>query len=124
MSKRNISMTVVNASSRSINGTAWHTSGDGGDNIPSPEPALAVVNLESFGTTDAASRDDIVVRNDHDDYWYWEPTDAPGATRCRKNCKASTIGACLVITDDLLVVVTSDNGVATQPLSTAAAAAS
>jgi hypothetical protein len=115
-------MTVVNASSNLIIGAAWHTSGDGGNEILSPDPAL-VVTLVPFGTTDAASRDDIVVRNDHDDYWYWEPKDVP-PTKCRKNCKASTIGACLVITDDLLVVVTSDNGVATQPLSTAAAAAS
>jgi hypothetical protein len=109
MSQREITMTVVNASSKTIDGTAWHASGSGTGRILSPNPALPV-NLPSFGVTDAVAPNDIEVRSDHDDYWFWQPTGAAGPVECAKNCKAATVGVCLVITDIQLVVVTSDNG--------------
>jgi hypothetical protein len=114
MSQRTISMTVVNASSKTIKGTAYHWSGDGSGHISSPTPALAV-NLSPFGTVDDASND-ILVRSGHDDYWFWSPTGSDNPVECAKNCKASTVGVCLIVTDDQLVVVTSDNGVATAGL--------
>jgi hypothetical protein len=121
MSKRMVSMSVVNASSTTINGTAWHASGSGSGRIVSP---VLQVSLPSFGTTDDVSKDDIPVRNDHDDYWFWQPTGAAGPVECAKNCKAATVGACLVVTDIQLVVVTSDNGVATADFAGATSAAS
>jgi hypothetical protein len=69
MSQRFVSMTVVNASTNTIIGTAG-------------------IRVET-----------AVVRSDHDDYWYWQPQGSPGAVKCPKNCKASTVVACLVITD-------------------------
>jgi len=116
MSQRTINMTVVNASSNTITGTAYHWSGDGSNHIPSPTPALPV-NLPPFGTGNDYSGE-ILVRSDHDDYWFWQPQGAAGPVMCQKNCKGSTVGVCLIINDNLLVVVTSDNGVATQNLPT------
>jgi len=122
MSQRTISMTVVNASGSPINGTAYHWSGDGSNHIASPSPALAV-NLAPFGPTDAVASNDIEVRSNHDDYWFWQPQNADGPIRCRKNCDGGTVGVCLVVTDTELVVVTSNNGVATQNLPASQAAA-
>jgi hypothetical protein len=85
MSKRMVSMSVVNASSTTINGTAWHASGSGSGRIVSP---VLQVSLPSFGTTDDVSKDDIPVRNDHDDYWFWQPTGAAGPRRVREELQS------------------------------------
>ncbi len=110
MAQRTGQMLVVNASSQSITGTAWHRSGDGSNAISSPQPPLQV-NLPSFAANNLPYSNQIQIRSDHDDYWLWQPQNSTKQYQVKQNLKASSVGACLVITDSVVVVVTSDNGV-------------
>jgi hypothetical protein len=110
-------MAVVNGSSQPINGKAWHVSGSGGGSISTPDGGIGV-SLRFYTTTPVY---EITVRSDHDDYWFWQPTNGQ-PTMVKKNLTADCIGAILVVADDEIVVVTSDNGSASASLSQAAAA--
>jgi hypothetical protein len=116
MAQTTATMTVVNASSNDIIGSAFHWSGDGSDHIASPTPALAVSLIPSGMSTTAT----VQVRSNHDDYWFWQPQSSSNPVRLQQNLDGSP-NACLLITDDLFVVVTSSNGTAQTSLPKVAA---
>lgn len=115
MSQYRAQMTVINASSQPISGTATYSSGDGPNKMSQSVP---VTNLAPFTAVSPVA---ITARNNHDDYWYWGPDSSTPPVRERKNLDRSA-GAVLVISDNLLVVVTSDNGVDKKQLPKTAAA--
>jgi hypothetical protein len=118
MSQYNASMIVVNATANTITGTAQHWSGDGSGHLSSPVPALTIT-LPPFSASNPVQ---IVCRNDHSDYWIWTP--ATGVSiQAQKNLDQSA-GGVMLVTDNLLVVVTSANGVGQNQLTAGAAGAS
>jgi len=68
---------------------------------------VSINDLPSFTTAGPFA---IESRNHHEDYWLWEPT-CGAPTKLKKNLD-KILGACVVITDNSLVVATSENGVA------------
>ena len=110
-----IVMNVVNASSQSISGTVTHSSGAGTGQQSDP---ITVSNLSPYTSTGTAP---LTVRPNHDDYWLWQPSGSQNAVRVQQNIDKST-GATVLITDELLVVVTSSNGIAKTGVASASAA--
>ena len=103
MSQYIATMIVVNATGQTISGTASHWSGDGANHLESP---TFEINLGPFQATSPLT---FEARTNHGDYWFWTPSNG-AAVREEKNLDRSA-GAVLVVTDDLLVVVTSENGI-------------
>jgi hypothetical protein len=115
MSTYTASLTLVNASDQPLNGTISHLSGDGSNHLEQP---FLITNQAPFTCSGVLA---IEARNNHDDFWLWQPTDG-NPTRVKKNLDKSA-GAAVSISDTEMVVVTSDNGVASKRLANAAAAA-
>lgn len=99
MAVTQVNFFVLNCSSEPISGTAVHQSGDGSN---STRTSLSVSNLGVAKATNLAQTNS---RSNHDDYWSWTGSDKD-PRRVQFNVHASEL-IVLVVTDVLLVVVTS-----------------
>jgi hypothetical protein len=99
MAETLVNFFVVNCSSGQIEGTATHQSGDGSNSTTT----TLDVDLDVYK---ASSSQKTTSRSNHDDYWFWTPKSGPGSQTVQLNAHASQ-QIVLVVTDVLLVVVTS-----------------
>jgi len=108
MSQYTAKCTVVNGSSEAISGSLVYTC----DQINTP------ISVQKLGSYACQGPVDLTVLSHHSDNWSWTPTNGV-TTKLQKNIdnkKVPDVGVIVVITNEEIVVVTSNNGVHSKKL--------